>query len=217
MQQLAIMRSGTAPPAPRAAALGVTLLLHVMLVAALLQYQPVRTAITHAVPMMVSLITPEPEAQKPHVAAKPLPVKVHERSSALPPPVQIAEAPPAPVTVTAVQQTAPVITPPPAPVAAATPAPITPPNYLAAYLDNPPPAYPPVSKRLSEQGKVMLRVLVSVKGSPDKVELKASSGSSRLDDAALEAVKHWRFVPARQGDLPIAEWVLVPVTFSLKA
>jgi protein TonB len=142
-------------------------------------------------------------------------VKIHELTPPLPP-VQIAEAP-VPVQVATVQQTAPVITPPPAPVVVATAAAITPPNYLADYLDNPPPAYPPVSKRMSEQGKVILRVLVNVKGAPDRVELKASSGSSRLDDAALEAVKHWRFVPARQGDLPIAEWVLVPITFSLKS
>jgi protein TonB len=62
----------------------------------------------------------------------------------------------------------------------------------------------------------MLRVLVNAKGTPDKVELKSSSGSNRLDDAALETVKHWRFIPARQGDQPVAAWVLIPITFSLK-
>jgi periplasmic protein TonB len=216
MQQLAMSHIGNAPPAPRAAALGVTVLLHILMVAALLQYQPVRTAITHAVPMMVSLIALEPEVQKTHDAAKPLPVNIPQVAPQLPPPIQIAEAPvPAPAPV--VQQTAPVISPPPAPVAVTKPLPITPPNYLADYLDNPPPAYPPVSRRMSEQGKVMLRVLVNVAGTPDRVEIKASSGSSRLDDAALEAVRHWRFVPARQGDQAIAEWVLVPITFSLRA
>jgi protein TonB len=69
---------------------------------------------------------------------------------------------------------------------------------------------------VGEQGKVMLRVFVNASGGADKVELRASSGSSRLDDAAVESVRHWRFVPARQGDQPVAAWVLIPVTFSLK-
>jgi len=94
--------------------------------------------------------------------------------------------------------------------------PVVPPSFSASYLENPAPVYPPLSRRVGEQGKVMLRVLVSAKGTADTVELRASSGSSRLDDAALESVKHWRFVPARQGDQPVAAWVLVPITFSLK-
>jgi protein TonB len=62
----------------------------------------------------------------------------------------------------------------------------------------------------------MLRVLVNAKGTADTVELRSSSGSNRLDEAALESVKHWRFVPARQGDQPVSAWVLIPITFSLK-
>jgi protein TonB len=93
---------------------------------------------------------------------------------------------------------------------------VVPPNFSASYLDNPAPAYPPLSRRVGEQGKVMLRVLVNAKGNADTVELRSSSGSSRLDDAAVESVKHWRFVPARQGDQPVPAWVLVPITFSLK-
>jgi len=47
--------------------------------------------------------------------------------------------------------------------------------------------------------------------------LKSSSGSNRLDDTAVETVRHWRFVPARQGEEPVAAWVLVPITFTLKS
>ena len=94
--------------------------------------------------------------------------------------------------------------------------PVVPPNFSASYLENPTPVYPPLARRVGEQGKVMLRVLVNAKGTADTVELRSSSGSTSLDEAALESVKHWRFVPARQGDQPVPAWVLIPITFSLK-
>jgi protein TonB len=93
---------------------------------------------------------------------------------------------------------------------------VIPPSFNAAYLNNPPPAYPSVSRRMGQQGKVMLRVLVNASGTTDKVEIRSSSGFERLDDAALDAVRHWRFVPARQGDRPVAAWVLVPIIFTLE-
>jgi protein TonB len=89
------------------------------------------------------------------------------------------------------------------------------PRFDAAYLQNPPPPYPALARRLGEHGRVLLRVLVSAAGLADEVELKASSGSERLDRAAQDAVKHWRFVPALQGDRPIPAWVVVPISFSL--
>jgi protein TonB len=93
---------------------------------------------------------------------------------------------------------------------------LVPPRFDAAYLDNPAPAYPPMARRLGERGKVVLRVLVGAAGAAEKVEVRASSGSARLDDAALETVRHWRFVPARQGAEAIPAWVLVPISFSLQ-
>jgi protein TonB len=69
---------------------------------------------------------------------------------------------------------------------------------------------------MGQQGKVMLRVLVNSNGTTDKVEIRSSSGFDRLDDAALDAVRRWRFVPARQGDRPVAAWVLVPIIFALE-
>ena len=62
----------------------------------------------------------------------------------------------------------------------------------------------------------MLRVHVSADGNADAIELKSSSGSARLDEAALSTVKRWRFVPARQGEQPVAAWTVIPITFSLK-
>lgn len=90
------------------------------------------------------------------------------------------------------------------------------PAYSAAYLRNPKPDYPALSKRLGEQGVVTLRVYVDTAGNPQAVQLKASSGFGRLDHAAQDAVKRWRFTPAKRGDDAIAAWVLVPIRFSLR-
>jgi protein TonB len=89
------------------------------------------------------------------------------------------------------------------------------PRFDAAYLRNPPPAYPRASRRLGEEGRVVLRVRVERDGSPSRLEVQASSGSSRLDEAAFDAVRHWHFVAARRGDDNVAAWVLVPIEFRL--
>lgn len=96
-------------------------------------------------------------------------------------------------------------------------APIEAARFDAAYLRNPPPSYPPLSRRLGEQGKVHLRVHVNADGLPTEVEIKSSSGSRRLDESALATVRKWRFVPARQGDRPVAAWVIVPINFQLES
>lgn len=91
------------------------------------------------------------------------------------------------------------------------------PRFDADYLDNPAPRYPPLSRRQREQGVVWLRVYVLANGLPNTIELKQSSGSKRLDEAALDVVKRWRFVPAKRADQPVASWVVVPISFSLAA
>jgi protein TonB len=72
-----------------------------------------------------------------------------------------------------------------------------------------------MSRRLREVGTVQLRVRVSAEGQALDVQLAKSSGYSRLDEAALAAVKQWKFQPALRGDTAIEAWVLVPVEFSL--
>jgi periplasmic protein TonB len=93
--------------------------------------------------------------------------------------------------------------------------PVTPPSFNAAYLRNPPPRYPIVARRNGEEGAVTLRVRVTVDGRAATVTVEQSSGSPSLDRAALEAVRTWRFVPARSGADPVEAWVLVPVVFRL--
>ncbi|MEO8346797.1 MAG: TonB family protein [Betaproteobacteria bacterium] len=194
-----------------------TLALHGVLLVAVLSYAPVRRAIHNAAPIMVSLIS-TPAVEKPVEPPKPLPM----RATSKPVPLSPIDPVPAPL-ITPPTQSAFVAlisdAPKPQPDAPAAPVEllaIVPPNFNAAYLDNPAPAYPPLARRIGEQGRVVLRVLVTAGGAAETVELRTSSGSSRLDQAAIETVKRWRFVPARQGDLAVPAWVLVPITFSLE-
>ena len=90
------------------------------------------------------------------------------------------------------------------------------PSADAAYLHNPPPVYPRMSRRLGEQGTVVLHVLISAQGLPERVELRTSSGFARLDQSALDAVPRWRFVPGQRQGVPEAMWFNVPVRFVLE-
>lgn len=106
--------------------------------------------------------------------------------------------------------------PAPEPAASPRPAPLVPPRFDADYLSNPPPVYPALSRRNQEEGRVVLRVLVGADGRTLSVETKTSSGWPRLDRAAEDAVRRWRFVPAREGDRAVQAHVLVPLSFSLE-
>lgn len=201
--------------------------MHAVALFALLSYEPTREAIAAAAPIMVSLITPpqvkpveppKPEPPKPKPQIKrPVPKPVQPPPIITAPseaPSQFVAPPPPPAPPTQVVEA-----PPPAPKVEAAPAPpppVIPPRFNADYLQNPAPPYPALARRMGEQGKVTLRVLVSTEGVADKVELRSSSGSNRLDQSALDTVKRWKFVPARQGDKPVAAWVLVPISFSLE-
>jgi protein TonB len=94
--------------------------------------------------------------------------------------------------------------------------PAIPASFNAAYLRNAPPRYPFIARRNGVEGTVRLKVLVTRDGRAAQLELDKSSGSSALDNAALEAVKQWQFVPARRGQEPVESWVLVPVVFRLE-
>jgi periplasmic protein TonB len=95
-------------------------------------------------------------------------------------------------------------------------APVTLPRVEAGQLGNPVPGYPPMSRRLGEQGQVLLEVLILADGSVGEIRLKTSSRYQRLDDSALKAVKKWRYLPARRGNTPIAYWYVQPINFNLQ-
>jgi protein TonB len=102
------------------------------------------------------------------------------------------------------------VSPPPAPARVELP------SSEADYLQNPKPAYPPISKRLGEQGKVVVRVLIGVDGTAQKAEIRQSSGYDRLDQAALATVQRWRYVPGKRAGVPEAMWFNVPINFVLE-
>lgn len=93
--------------------------------------------------------------------------------------------------------------------------PSLPPGFVTGSPDNPLPRYPAVARRRGIEGTVTLDVLVSAEGLPERVAIARSSGSGLLDEAALEAVRRWRFRPARRGTEAVEGRVTVPVTFRL--
>lgn len=93
---------------------------------------------------------------------------------------------------------------------------VSPARFDAAYLSNPAPAYPLASRRLGEQGTVLLMVEVDSDGGVTHLTVEQSSGHERLDRTAMSTVARWRFVPARRGDDAIASAVQVPIVFRLE-
>lgn len=85
----------------------------------------------------------------------------------------------------------------------------------AGFLSNPKPPYPSASRKMAEEGIVLLSVHIRSDGFVDEVKLKQSSGFSRLDDSAIKTVRKWRYVPARRNGQPIPYWYVQPIRFSL--
>lgn len=90
------------------------------------------------------------------------------------------------------------------------------PSSDADYLNNPKPPYPLLSKRMGEQGRVVVRTLIGTDGHAQDVQLHQSSGFDRLDQAALNAARQWRYVPGKRDGVPQAMWFNVPFTFQLQ-
>ncbi|MCC6870163.1 MAG: energy transducer TonB [Burkholderiales bacterium] len=211
--------------------LSIVIAAHLAALYAILQTGPARQTLKTVTPLMVELIAPPkivmpappppPAPQPPKPRLEPLKTTTPPPPVATPPLAPTAEAvtPAAPSPAPAAVETAPPAAPAsPAPRTdgvASTPAPITPPNFNAAYLRNRPPAYPPASRRAAEEGRVVLRVLVGTNGDPETIEVGESSGFARLDEAAIAAVRTWKFTPAQQAERVVAAWVRVPLAFTL--
>jgi protein TonB len=91
----------------------------------------------------------------------------------------------------------------------------TPVYWKLKLVDMRPPVYPPRCLRMGIEGRVRVRVLVGENGKVQEVTLDRSSGESALDESALEAVRTWRFEPARRNGVPVRAWAIVPVEFKL--
>lgn len=127
-------------------------------------------------------------------------------------PVAAAAAPPAP----AAPAAAPKAVPAPAPAPAGPAGPVSVANINTNLLSGAPPSYPVVSRRKREQGTVVLRVVVSDEGRVSSVSVSRSSGFKELDDAALAAVRKWRWSPTIREGKPVAITGLVQIPFVLK-
>lgn len=114
----------------------------------------------------------------------------------------------APVPTPAVVASAPVA---PAPVAN-TPRTIT---SGVQYILAPQVVYPQMSRRMGEQGKVVLRILVNENGKPDQVLVQTSSGSPRLDEAGRQAALRALFKPYMEDGRAVAVYAIVPLVFTL--
>lgn len=184
--------------------------------------RPVEVSFIQAQAVAVKPVTPQQPTRvaKPHVEPAKQPPKVAQHPA---PPAKPTAPPPM---LAATPSVAPSATPSAAPVmqakeeAAPAPAAPQPTPLIAAHVDanyaqKTSPPYPAISRRLHEEGKVQLLVDVSPKGEVASIFVKQSSGFPRLDDVALNTVRSWHFVPARRGDVAVADSVVVPVLFKL--
>ena len=180
---------------------------HVALIYVVTAWSPIRVALETA-PIQASLIDPPaPTSESP----PPPPVPQLEQP-VLPvieqPLVTINEEPPPNAITVAVVDKA------PPPVTASTaPRVIT----DVAYVEAPQPRYPPESRRSGEEGLVVLRVLINESGAVARVDIEHSSGHSRLDDAACQAVKRARFRPYVENGVPRMALATIPIEFSWKS
>jgi protein TonB len=183
--------------------------------------RPVPWPLTQAMPLpmiSIALSAPsQPAPQEPAVPAKPLPKpkpkaqkKIQRKPKPSPEKAALAKEQPS----EAIQET------PPAPVLAQSASPraepYTPASSHANYLNNPRPVYPAVARRRHWEGLVLLKAFVTAQGHCGQISVNRSSGHEALDEAALDAVRKWRFVPAKRGEVAQASWVTVPIEFELR-
>lgn len=195
-------------------------------------------AVTPPEPLALTLSAPAPSPARPKAApAAPKPPRAATRPRPAPaisrpvaPPSEraptVAMAPPAPARAAEPSEESMTELPGDAAEALASPgpeasepgpelAPLILPSADAEHLSNPAPVYPALSRRFAEEGRVLLDVYILPDGSVGEVKVRESSGYSRLDGAAVAAVRAWRYVPARRGDERIPAWHVQPIRFSL--
>jgi protein TonB len=178
--------------------------------------EPPQPVIAPAPPAPPTPAAPKPVPRQPpppKPVARPAPQPLASVAAAPTPQAPVAITTPQPITFTA-----------PAAVEVASPAPPAPPapprvdlpSSNADYLNNPPPPYPPLSKRLNEQGRVVIRARIEADGTASQAEVRTSSGYERLDQAALQTVKRWRYVPGKRAGVSEAMWFNIPIQFVLE-
>ena len=206
---------------PNIAAIAAILLVHAALIGAVLQArsqvqkaQEARLTVVNltSAPPPPAAEAPPPPPATPQVVAPPPIVRT---PTATPPAIQTT---PDPVPVAAPVPVA-MIAPAPAPVPAAPPAP---PSLIQAgdlgtqMVSGKPPRYPIESRRKREQGTVVLALTPGIDGTVESIAINRSSGHARLDTAARDAVRGWRWQPTIRGGQPVRVRGIVEIPFILR-
>lgn len=176
--------------------------------------------------VFATLITPErapePTPPKPQPAV-PKTVPVVKKNITPPRPAQVVNNTPSEK---AISVPAPAPQPPQkeepvaAPAQVAAPAAPVAPRTISSgveYIRAPSPEYPSAAKRMGEEGKVVMRVLVNEKGRAERVEIQKSSGSERLDEAAKQALMRALFKPYMEDGKAMPVYAIVPISFQLSS
>lgn len=193
--------------------IGFILACHAALLAMLIMFDVIPIKKLQNEPLVVDLVELQ-VAPPPEQKVEDVPV-VEKVTPQIVAPVQIVQTP-APAPEIAVVRVA----PPPAPPVTAPPAPSGPVSVSdlgAKMVAIVPPRYPMESRRGKEQGTVVLTVVLNTNGTVADVRIAQSSGHQRLDRAALEAVRKWRWSPTIRGGEPVMVQGMVDIPFILKA
>lgn len=157
---------------------------------------------------------PQPRVRRePTLPPPPQPVAIQDPTPAPAAPTGVVTPQPPPPPIAA--PVAPAPAPPAPPPAPPAPPRIVLPSSDAAYLSNPRPAYPRMSKMMGEQGRVVLAVLIGADGRPKRAKIVQSSGFARLDEAAHETVMGWRYVPGKRNGVAEEMEFDVPINWQL--
>jgi len=205
----------------RWAAIGFAGIVHLALLYGLASGLAIRFVEQIPAAIQVDVVKPQ-QTVRPELPPPPAPELVAPQSvPQIPvPKIVIVHAPPAPHAIAAVAVEKPIATPklsPPsvAPVHAAPVIAPAPAHGIAGTHTTPP--YPPIAMRLGEEGTVRLHIALDSAGRISGVSVLKTSGSERLDNAAVSWVtRHWRYAPATRDGKPVASMVLADVRFDLR-
>ncbi len=167
-------------------------------------------------PQVAPRPTPQPRPPRPAVTPKPAP---QPAPKAITPPAEPAPAPLATETPAAAAPTssAPAATAPGPAASSASSTPAQPRTVTSGveYLQPPRPEYPALSRRMGEEGTVMLRILINERGRAERADIHKSSGVPRLDDAARQAALRAVFKPYTENGRPVPVYAILPISFQL--
>ncbi len=151
--------------------------------------------------MTAQVIQAQPEKPKETVKPSPLPLEKPKLNTAVAPKIQIDQTSPSPIS-----------------VAAANPQPAADSQASAIGSSHSTPPYPPTARRLSQEGRVLLRLTITPQGTVSSADIAQSSGYPELDTTAQAwVVAHWRYKPAMLHGVPVASQIMAAVKFDLNA